>query len=279
MRTVLTGSAGRIGRAIAARLRADGGQVCGVDRLASDTTDVVADIADAAIMQSLLAGADAVVHTASLHAPHVGLLSDAEFDRVNVLATAQLIRLCVAEKISKIVYTSTTALYGAASQLPDRAAWITEQTAPQPSTIYHRSKLAAEALLRNAAADYGWSVSVLRMSRCFPEPIPQMAVYRLHRGVDARDVAAAHRLALADQRPGFWCYNISAATPFLVSDLIELKADASSVIARRAPALAAAFAERGWPLPSAIDRVYCAELAMRELGYRPAFGFEELLAD
>jgi nucleoside-diphosphate-sugar epimerase len=104
-----------------------------------------------------------------------------------------------------------------------------------------------------------------------------MAAYRLHRGVDARDVADAHARALAVERPGFRCYVISGLTPFLRDDAAPLFDRAPEVIRSRAPRLAAAFAGRGWHLPVSIDRVCDPGLAMRELGWRPRFGFEEVL--
>jgi hypothetical protein len=38
---------------------------------------------------------------------------------------------------------------------------------------------------------------------------------------------------------------------------------------QRAPGLVAAFADRGWPLPATIDRVYDSAAAQRELGWQP----------
>ena len=49
-----------------------------------------------------------------------------------------------------------------------------------------------------------------------------MAIYRLYRGVDARDVAQAHSLALSSRLTGFQVFNISAATPFSPEDTREL---------------------------------------------------------
>ena len=72
-----------------------------------------------------------------------------------------------------------------------------------PTTIYHATKIAAEDLLSIASKQGGLSVTVLRISRCFPEPAHIMAVYRLHRGIDARDVADAHAGALAVRGAGF----------------------------------------------------------------------------
>jgi hypothetical protein len=60
---------------------------------------------------------------------------------------------------------------------------------------HHRTKLEAEQFLE-AEADRNLKVTTLRMSRCFPEPAPIMAMYRLHRGIDSRDVAEGHRQVL-----------------------------------------------------------------------------------
>ena len=175
------------------------------------------------------------------------------------------------------VLTCTTAQYGSAAAPAARAGWLDEQLAPRPRTIYHATKLAAEKWLEQFAAASGLCVTALRMSRCFPEPAPRMALYRLHRGIDARDVADAHACALGGRGPGFRKYVISGATPFQREDAEPLFDNAAQVIRDRAPRLAEAFARRGWQLPDSIDRVCDPGLAMSELGWRPRFGFEEVL--
>jgi nucleoside-diphosphate-sugar epimerase len=110
------------------------------------------------------------------------------------------------------------------------------------------------------------------MSRCFPEPAPLMAAYRLHRGIDRRDVARAHRLALDRIVDDCSTYVISAPPPFVREDSHGRLEDAASVIRRRAPEVALAFDKRGWPLPSSIGRVYSPARAAAELGFTAAFG-------
>jgi hypothetical protein len=122
-----------------------------------------------------------------------------------------------------------------------------------------------------------FGLTILRMTRCFPDTAPQMACARLHRGVDARDVAEAHALALGTARQGSRVYVISGSSPFQASDMAALKADAPAVLRQRAPALAQAFADRGWALPASIDRVYSPALAQRELRWQPRFGFADVL--
>lgn len=275
MRIVLTGSSGRIGRAIFSALCAQH-EIIGIDRAPFSTTHVVGDFADEVLLRRLLRNADAVIHTAALHAPHVGTMPDEEFRRINVAGTRLIAGEAVAAGIRRFVFTSTTALYGHAVAAGS-CSWIDEDTAPRPRSIYHRTKLEAEDVL-NEMAGAAFAVRVLRMSRSFPEPADVMAAYRLHRGIDARDVADAHATALSNGGAHFQRYIVSGASPFAKEDRDALATDAASVIRRRAPDLAAAFDRRGWRLPRSIDRVYDSSLAGNGLGWHARLGFEEVLA-
>lgn len=104
-----------------------------------------------------------------------------------------------------------------------------------------------------------------------------MAGYRLHRGIDRRDVASAHRMALQPGKSDFRRYIISFPTPFTRADCISLKQHADKVIAERCPLVAEQFSARRWPLPQSIDRVYDAGLAVKELGWRPVYGYRSVL--
>jgi UDP-glucose 4-epimerase len=279
LRLLVTGSSGRLGRALCGRLAADH-SVSGLDRVPSPDTTFVGDLLDDRVRRAAVTGVDAVLHLAALHAPHVGQSADDEFHRVNVQATLALAEAAAAEGAKRFVFASTTALYGAGPAGAAAAAdWIDEHTVPRPRTIYHRTKLEAEQVLADAAPRLGLTVTVLRVSRCFPEPAPIMAAYRLHRGVDARDVADAHAAALAWQAPGqLRRLIVSATTPFRRDDADELACDAPAVLRRRAPALVSAFLRLGWALPASIDRVYDAAAARSALGWHPRFGFESVLA-
>jgi UDP-glucose 4-epimerase len=275
MRVVLTGSSGRVGRAIFNAL-APGCHVIGIDRSPASTTEIVSDFSDEGLLRRVCDGADAIIHVAALHAPHVGILADNEFVRINVDETRLLAESAMRFGVQRFVFTSTTALYGHAIS-KGRCTWIDENTLPQPKSIYHQTKLAAERVLEDLASS-AFAVRVLRMSRCFPEPGNIMAVYRLHRGVDVRDVASAHFQALTNEGPVFQRHIISGATPFSLTDCDTLESNAASVIEHRAPALAGAFKKRGWRLPTAIDRVYQSSRAYSDLDWRPRFSFDEVLA-
>lgn len=275
MKVLVTGSSGRIGGAIAARLSLRHA-VTGVDLKPGPLTTELADVENTARLAPLLAGVDAIVHTASLHVPDLASRSAADFRAVNVDATRRLLAAAGEAGVARFVYTSTTSLYGDA-MLPEagEAVWVTESLVPRPRDIYDETKLAAEEACA-AAARAGLPTVALRMSRCFPEDPRLVAIYRLYRGVDAEDVALAHELALSPGRAGFSVFNVSAPSPFVRADCRRLFDDAAAVLTERHPWAQAEFARRGWQLPRSIDRVYVVDRAIAELGYRPQHDFASL---
>jgi UDP-glucose 4-epimerase len=276
LKVLVTGASGRIGRAIYVRLAREH-EVVGLDRSPSSTADVLGDITDSQLIQQITGEVDAVVHTAAYHAPHVGLVADSQFRKTNVEATREIAEMARDAGIQQFVFTSTTALYGAAATPGSMAGWVDEELEPEPRTIYHDTKIEAENLLAQIAGGSAMRVAILRMSRCFPEPAPEMAVYRLHRGIDARDVADAHACALTADTPGCRTYIVSGATPFCREDTALLALDAPQVISARAPDLAETFLQRGWDLPQSIDRVYSPARAIAELSWVPRHGYREVL--
>jgi nucleoside-diphosphate-sugar epimerase len=106
-----------------------------------------------------------------------------------------------------------------------------------------------------------------------------MALYRLYRGVDARDVAQAFGQALTADCARFEAINISGPTPFLEEDCVRLRAEPEVVLRLREPDLVEEFSRRNWQLPTSIDRVYAIDKARALLGYAPHFGYREFLAE
>lgn len=274
MRVLVTGAEGLIGSGVAARLATEH-DVLGMDLKPGPFANLIGDCVDVAEWRQRIGPLDAVVHTAALHAPHVGQRTDENFRRTNVEATSRLLDFALDAGARHFVLTSTTSLYGHALEGGDRAVWVDEQLEPQPRDIYDETKLEAERLVSQAGGSM--IVTSLRMSRCFPEPAGAMGWYRLYRGIDRRDVAEAHALAL--RRTGSpVTYVISAATPFRLEDCEELLDDAPVAIERRCPGLIDRMTAKGWRPPGSIGRVYDAGLARRELGFTPRFGIESCLA-
>ena len=275
MKIAITGINGRIGRAIHFSLCRNN-KLTGVDISVSSITTHPGDIGDFDLLNDAFRGADAVVHTAALHAPHVGIYDDNEFYRINVKGTETVVRAAIKCGARTLVFTSTKALYGFACRHPDHATWIDESTKPEPKSIYHRTKLEAEQFLESES-NRNLKVTTLRMSRCFPEPASIMAMYRLHRGIDARDVAEAHHLALVDSDENYRMFVVSGATPFQEADRTSLKRSPESVLRKRCPAICKTFESRGWSLPDSIDRVYDSSKAQNALKWKPKYGSGEVV--
>lgn len=276
MKILVTGSAGRVGRAIYIKLMKSH-EVLGLDRTPCSTVDCVGNICDSALVSKALQGIDVIVHTAALHAPHVGLASVDEFERVNVAATEMLALAGIKSGIKHFVFTSTTALYGHASTPAGVAGWVDENIVPQPKSIYHESKIKAERKLKEISNVFSIPITVLQMSRCFPEPVDVMSIYRLTRGVDARDVANAHSCAIEKRLNGFRRFIISGKTPFDHSCCQRLYQEAHELIKEYCPDIAVEFAQRGWALPQSLDRIYDSSAAQRELNWHPLYGFDAVL--
>lgn len=288
MRVLVTGSSGHLGRALVSVLTASGHDVVGADRLASPLTHAVGTITDRNFVKTIVAGADAILHTATLHKPHVATHSRQAFVETNVTGTLNLLEEAVAAGVTAFVFTSTTSAFGDALTPPPGApaAWVTEEVAPSPKNIYGVTKTAAEDLCRLFHRNHGLPCLVLRTSRFFPEADDRADVRQawqdanvkvnelLYRRVDIEDVVSAHQCAL-EKAPeiGWGRYIVTATTPFSRDDLSELRTDAPAVLARRVPAYVEPYARRGWKMFSGIDRVYVNAAARADLGWTPRFDF------
>ena len=292
MRILVTGSAGHLGEALMRVLEADGVKLVGLDVLDSPHTTVLGSIADRATVRRCVEGVDAIVHSATLHKPHVDSHGRQEFVDTNVTGTLNLLEEAVAAGVKAFVFTSTTSAFGRALTPPPGApaAWITEDVAPVVRNIYGASKTAAEDLCALVHRDHGLPCLILRTSRFFPEADDREAIRAayedanakvnelLYRRVDIEDVVSAHTLALQRAADiGFGRYIISATTPFTTADLPQLRADAPAVVKRRFPDYEEIYAERGWRMFGAIERVYVNERARRELGWTPQYDFRRAL--
>ena len=278
MKLLLTGSSGAKVASRVAVILAHSHRVIGVDMMPAPTTSIVADVTRISDWHQHLHGVDAVVHFAALHAPHRESHSAADFRCTNVEATDRLLDAARDAGVKRFLLASSTSVYGKAMRSKTSAVWVTEELQPEAEDIYDETKLAAEHLCREAFSP-AFTTAALRFSRSFPEPTSLMALYRLYRGVDARDVAQAFASALNANFARFEAINISGQTPFLEEDCERLLADPAQVLHLRAPEFVEEFSRRKWPLPDSIDRVYVIDKAKAMLAYSPRVGFRELLEE
>ena len=166
LRVMVTGGAGYIGSVIAARLLAAGHAVVVYDSLfrghraavPAGAELVVGDVRDADLVETVLTEqrCDAVVHMAALAEVGESVAEPQLYRDVNLAGTEALIAASRSTGVSRMVFSSTAAVYGAPERMP-----ITEDAATAPTNPYGESKLAAESALFAAAAESHGRLSVV----------------------------------------------------------------------------------------------------------------------
>jgi len=149
-RCLVTGGAGFIGSHVAERLVALGHTVRVVDDLSTGDAANIAgldgeieflqgDLCEAAVCRRAVAGIDWVFHLAALPSVPRSLKDPWASHAANVNATVRLLEACRAATVRRIVYSSSSSVYGETPVLPK-----TESAEPRPRSPYAASKLAGE---------------------------------------------------------------------------------------------------------------------------------------
>jgi nucleoside-diphosphate-sugar epimerase len=193
VRALVTGAAGFVGSHLAEALLARGDTVVGVDCFTPyydpDTkrqnlaraldhdafTLVEADLREADLLP-LVDGVDTVFHQAAQ--PGVRLSwSDGfgEYASHNVLATQRLLEAAQSAEVRRVVYASSSSVYGNQDRYP-----TVETDLPRPYSPYGVTKLAAEHLCNLYAENWGLDTISLRYFTVFgPRQRPDMSIHRL----------------------------------------------------------------------------------------------------
>jgi UDP-glucose 4-epimerase len=238
MRILVTGASGFVGRALVHSL-AQGGH--GVRAAARDPSALagVANVEAAALpdlggdidWRPLLRDMEAVVHLAGI--AHVSdAIPEARYDAVNRLATASLARAAAQSPgIRHVVFASSIR----AQSGPSADRILTENDAPRPTDAYGRSKLAAEAVVRDCGVPatilrpvviYGprarANVGQLVRIASLPLPLP-FASLRGRRSLLALDnMLAALRVVLDHPHTAGETYVVADPTPVSLPDMIGI---------------------------------------------------------
>jgi len=292
MSILVTGSSGHLGEALVRTLKQMNRTVRGIDLVPGLFTDRTGSISDPAFVAASMKDVEVVLHTATLHKPHVASHTRQDFIDTNITGTLNLLEAAVKAGAHTFVFTSTTSTFGDAltPAANEPAAWITEDIQPVPKNIYGVSKTAAEDLCRLFHRNQGLACIVLKTSRFFPEEDDQALVREqyddrnckanefLYRRVDIEDVVNAHLMAMEKGRfIGYGRYIISATTPFMKEHLPALHKNAPAVVKELFPGYETEYMKRSWNMFPKIDRVYVNELARRELGWNPKYDFAYVL--
>ncbi|MGH6905019.1 MAG: NAD-dependent epimerase/dehydratase family protein [Geminicoccaceae bacterium] len=159
----IVGGSGFIGTVLARTLLAEGRQVRLIDRAPSRAYPDhwrPADVRDARALSAAVAGCTTLYHLAAAHRDDVRPAT--LYHEVNVRGAEHLCAAAEAQRIERILFVSSVAVYGAADHELDEAAPL------RPYSDYGRSKLAAEQVFRRwAARAPGRSLTIIRPTVVF----------------------------------------------------------------------------------------------------------------
>ncbi|HYZ18314.1 MAG TPA: NAD-dependent epimerase/dehydratase family protein [Gaiellaceae bacterium] len=255
MKALVTGCAGFIGSHLTESLLADGHEVVGVDCFTDNygretkraNLEAAADWAafrflsldlGHAPLDRLVEQVDVVFHLAA--EPGVRTSWGTRFESYvhnNVLATQHLLEAAKAWPEKRVVYASSSSIYGDAELLP-----TSEDTIPRPFSPYGVTKLAAEHLCTLYHGNFGLQTVSLRYFSVYgPRQRPDMAFNRFCRAAvlgqpltifgDGRqtrdftfvsDVVAATRSAATAPRAAGGVYNVGGGSGASVNEALEL---------------------------------------------------------
>ena len=225
MKAVITGVAGFIGSHLAETLLAEGHEVTGVDAFVDYYPRAVKEgnlqaarshrcfrLVEGRLQDLVLAevldGADVVFHLAAQAGVRASWGRDfAVYTEHNVLATQRLLEAAVTARTPRVVYASSSSVYGDSPTLPLR-----EDAVCRPVSPYGVTKLAAEHLAHLYQRNHGLAVVSLRYFTVYgPRQRPDMAFHRFLRA--ARDGEAVHVYGDGEQTRDFtYVDDVVAAT-------------------------------------------------------------------
>jgi len=155
-RILMTGHRGYLGSVMAPHFVQAGYDVTGMDTGYFDDCTLVDDAAAIPTIRkdirdlepADLHGYDAVVHLAALSNDPIGNLNDGWTEDINFRSSARLAELAREAGARRFLFSSSCIMYGVAD-----AAVATEESPLNPQTTYARSKVLAEAAIRDLATD------------------------------------------------------------------------------------------------------------------------------
>jgi len=144
---IVTGGAGFIGSHLTDKLIEKGDQVIVIDNLSTGKKENLnekadfyeLDICDFKKIKPLFEGVDFVFHLAAIPRVPISIKDPVNTSRVNILGAISVFKAAVDSKIRRVIFASSSAVYGNQKELPFR-----ENMQPNPINPYAFQKLSGE---------------------------------------------------------------------------------------------------------------------------------------
>jgi UDP-glucuronate 4-epimerase len=300
-RVLVTGAAGFIGFHVALALARRGDQVVGIDNfnsyydpelkkarkreLISNHVDVLTgDICDMEPLRLLLLSRQIthVVHLAAQAGVRHSLIHPEEYIASNLQGFVSVLEACRYFPNLKLVYASSSSVYGANRKIP----FSVDDRTDQPTNLYGATKKANEVIAHAYHHLYGLSVTALRFFTVYgPWGRPDMAYYRFTQAICAGepiqvfnhgqmrrdftyiDDIVEGTVAAIDLGAPYEIFNLGNNRPIDLLYLIQLLEEALGK---------AALQERLPMQPGEVTETYAdIEKSTRLLGFQPRVSIEE----
>lgn len=302
MRILVTGAAGFIGSSLVDRLLAEGHEVVGLDNfdafydaavkrrniesaLKNPAFEMVeGDICDAPLLEALFARTrpDRICHLAALAGVRPSIERPADYQKVNIEGTNNLLERCRLDGIRHFIFASSSSVYGERTEVPFRET----DRVDHPISPYAATKKAGELLCHTYHHLFDINVHCLRFFTVYgPRQRPDLAIHKFTRliesgqpiqmfgdGTSSRDYTYIDDIvdgvvASIERCSGYGIYNLGESHPVTLTEMIDTIASALG----KTPAI-----ERLPMQPGDVSRTYADVSRSREaLGYDPHTAFDE----
>ena len=188
-------------------------------------------------LESILTDVDVVLHCAAQPGVRDSWNHFDKYVASNILATQRLLEACTRSRVQRLVYSSSSSVYGDLQEFP-----VLETNHLNPVSPYGITKLAAEHLCSSYSINFDMSVVSLRYFTVYgPGQRPDMAIHRLINSAIhqtpfplfgdgsfirdftfVNDVARANLAALANEIPSGTILNIAGGESTSMSELIRM---------------------------------------------------------
>ena len=249
LKIFITGGAGFIGRHVA-ELFFKENKVCiydnlsnssrkNIDHLIENGADFVkGDILDYEYLKRSCFGFDVIIHLAAISDVKKSLACPEITNSVNVDGTTNVLKCCMDNKIKKMIFSSSAAVYKS-SRLP-----MSERSNVEPISTYGKSKMKAEMQVREFSKSFGLNTTCLRLFNVYGKgqnrentgvisrflndisENNEVTIYgngeQTRDFISIKDVVTAFQCAIEKEAKGDVTYNIASGKSISIKNLAEV---------------------------------------------------------